>query len=132
MLSRVLCRGGNPGISPLIKFPPLDFCHLLLCECGENESPIHNPPPWQIFLYKSHLCILPTLLSLLDYDALFQHLEGVKGSVEVRRIFVQDVIREATKFKKKPLILQLEEWTEKLPSFRTGPGGKPKVKAEKR
>jgi hypothetical protein len=56
-------------------------------------------------------------------QTLFQYLEGVKGSVEVRRGFVQDVIREATKFKRKPLIQQLEEWAERLPSFKTASGG---------
>ena len=69
---------------------------------------------------------MPSLLLLPpDYSpqTLFQYLEGVKGSVEVRRGFVQDVIREATKFKRKPLIQQLEEWAERLPSFKTASGG---------
>ena len=69
-----------------------------------------------------------------DYSpqTLFQYLEGVKGSVEVRRGFVQEVIREATKFKRKPLVQQLEEWADRLPAFRTVASGKMKTKTEKR
>jgi hypothetical protein len=65
-------------------------------------------------------------------QTLFQYLEGVKGSVEIRRCFVQEVIREATKFKRKPLIQQLEEWADRLPSFRTASTTKMKNKSEKR
>ena len=86
------------------------------------------------------LYYIPTLSSHLSPDyspqTLFQHLEGVKGSVEVRRGFVQEVIREATKFKRKPLIQQLEEWAERLPSFKTSSAGggslKPKPRTERR
>ena len=82
----------------------------------------------------THSTLIPTLA---DYSpqTLFQYLEGVKGSVEVRRGFVQDVIKEATKFKRKPLIQQLEEWVERLPSFKAGAGAgslKVKSRTEKR
>lgn len=55
-----------------------------------------------------------SLLLSLDYDAIFQHLEAVRGSVEIRRGFVRDVMKEAGKFKRKQLIQQLEEWGAKL------------------
>ena len=49
-----------------------------------------------------------------DYDAIFQHLEAVRGSVDIRRGFVREVVKEAGKFKRKQLIQQLEEWGAKL------------------
>ena len=41
-------------------------------------------------------------------------MEAVRGSVDARRAFVQDVVREARKFKKTKLISQLSDWEEKL------------------
>lgn len=75
------------------------------------------PPP--LFLPLSFylpLLLLSGFLSFLspDYDAIFQHLEAVRGSVEIRRGFVRDVMKEAGKFKRKQLIQQLEDWGAKL------------------
>ena len=82
--------------------------------------------PWRVWARKYssksspqfHPIHYSTLSFLTDYDVLFQLLEGVKGSVEVRRAFVQDIVAEATKFKRKPLIQQLEEWGAKLGSLK--------------
>ena len=50
----------------------------------------------------------------------------MRGSIEVRKAFVTDVIREATKFKKKKLVQQLEEWQANLIRLKvastSGPG----------
>eukprot|EP00731_Ephydatia_muelleri_P030070 Em0021g593a len=54
-----------------------------------------------------------------NHQALFQHLENVKGSVEERKKLVEHVVKEATKFKKKQLVEQLEEWSNNLSSLRT-------------
>jgi hypothetical protein len=50
----------------------------------------------------------------VDYEVIFQHLESVRGSNEVRKLFVVDIIKEATKFKKKKLVQTLEEWRTSL------------------
>ena len=67
-----------------------------------------------------------------DYDMLFQLLELVKGSVEVRRAFVQDIVSEATKFKRKPLIQRLEEWGARLGSLGKGAGRGKAASSQKR
>lgn len=67
-----------------------------------------------------------------NYDALFQLLELVKGSVEVRRAFVQDIVSEATKFKRKPLIQRLEEWGARLGSLGKGAGRGKAAPSQKR
>ena len=53
-------------------------------------------------------------ISLADYDTIFQYLESIRGSVEVRETFVSEVIKEATKFKKWKLVEQLEVWCTSL------------------
>ena len=52
----------------------------------------------------------------LDYEVIFQHLDNVKGSITIRKNFVMDIVKEAKRFKKKPLIEKLEEWAEQLES----------------
>ena len=47
---------------------------------------------------------------------IFQHLDNVKGSITIRKNFVMDIVKEAKRFKKKPLIEKLEEWAEQLES----------------
>ena len=61
------------------------------------------------------ICQLPFIT---DNQALFQHLDSVKGSVEERKKMVEHIVKEATKFKKKQLIEQLEEWSNNLSSLR--------------
>lgn len=68
------------------------------------------------------VCVL-SLLLCADFDVIFHHLEGVRGSIEVRRAFVQEVIREAGKFKRKQLIQQLEVWSSKLSALKSAGGG---------
>ena len=65
------------------------------------------------------------LLFCTDFDVIFHHLEGVRGSIEVRKAFVQEVVREAGKFKRRPLIQQLEVWSAKLSGLKPGEGPKP-------
>lgn len=45
-----------------------------------------------------------------DYEAIFHHLEEVRGSSEIKESFVCEVIKEAGKFKRKKLVSELEEW----------------------
>ena len=52
----------------------------------------------------------------LDFEVIFQHLDSVKGSITIRKNFVMDIVKEAKRFKKKPLIEKLEEWAEQLES----------------
>ena len=40
----------------------------------------------------------------------------MKGSITIRKNFVMDIVKEAKRFKKKPLIEKLEEWAEQLES----------------
>lgn len=71
--------------------------------------------------YATNPCLLPHLgpcYLLADYDAIFQHLEALRGSVEVRKGFVRDIVKEAGKFKRKQLIQQLEEWGARLTSLK--------------
>ena len=66
-----------------------------------------------------------TLLALLaDNEAILRHIKNIKGSVEVKRVFVQDIMKEAKRWKKKGLLEQLEEWlAQNLPQD-SGPEGK--------
>lgn len=60
----------------------------------------------------------------VDYEIIFQHLESVRGSNEVKKLFVTDITKEATKFKKKKLVQLLEEWRTNLkvaPSVKAPP-----------
>ena len=71
----------------------------------------------KVSLFLFFLLSCPPSLSLslsADYDVIFQHLEAVRGSVDIRRGFVREVVKEAGKFKRKQLIQQLEEWGAKL------------------
>lgn len=52
----------------------------------------------------------------IDYDAIFHNLENVQGSVEAKKSFAKDIIKEAEKFRKKQLIQYLEDWVTKLNS----------------
>lgn len=58
-----------------------------------------------------------------NYDVIFQNLENIQGSFETKKTFVQDVIKEAERFRKKPLIQFLEEWLTKLGEGRGGTRG---------
>ena len=49
-----------------------------------------------------------------DYEVIFQHLEAVRGSNEVKKLFVVDITKEANKFKKKKLVQLLEDWRTNL------------------
>ena len=49
-----------------------------------------------------------------DFDIIFQHLEAVRGSNEIKKLFVVDITKEASKFKKKRLVQLLEEWRTNL------------------
>ena len=55
-------------------------------------------------------CLLYLLAFLADNDAILKHIKNIKGSVEVKRVFVQDIMKEAKRWKKKGLLEQLEEW----------------------
>ena len=50
----------------------------------------------------------------VDFEVIFQHLDNVKGSISIRKNFVMDIVKEAKRFKKKPLIEKLEEWADQL------------------
>ena len=49
-------------------------------------------------------------------------MESVQGSVDAKRSFVKEIIREAERFRKKQLIQYLEDWMSKLSS-----GNKPET-----
>jgi hypothetical protein len=53
------------------------------------------------------------LFCFSDFTHVFEHLGSVKGTVEVRRSFLNDIIREAGRFKRKQLVEQLKDWGEK-------------------
>ena len=62
--------------------------------------------------------------SLADNDAILRHIKNIKGSAEVKRVFVQDIMKEGKRWKKKGLLEQLEEWLlQNLPQD-SGPEGK--------
>ncbi|XP_062521913.1 integrator complex subunit 6-like [Corticium candelabrum] len=48
-----------------------------------------------------------------NFTLVFEHLGNVKGTVEVKRSFLNDIIREAGRFKRKQLVEQLKDWGEK-------------------
>ena len=50
----------------------------------------------------------------LDYEPIFQHMENVQGPLDVRKVFVLEIIKEAERFRKKPLVQALEEWMARL------------------
>ena len=58
-----------------------------------------------------------------DYDVIFQNLENIQGSFETKQTFVKDVIKEAERLRKKPLIQCLEDWLTKLGEGRGGTRG---------
>ncbi len=53
---------------------------------------------------------------VLGYDGIFQCLDNVQGTLEGKRLFVKEIIKEAERFRKKQLIQYLEEWMAKLNS----------------
>ena len=58
-----------------------------------------------IFLLK-----ILTSFFFTDFDAIFQTLDKVQGSHDVKRVFAQDLITHAEKFRKKQLVESLREW----------------------
>ena len=58
-------------------------------------------------------------LVLVDYSVVFEHLDLVKGSVDVRKTFLQEIIKVANSFKKKTLVQQLEKWGQERRLTRT-------------
>lgn len=70
-----------------------------------------------LFLYISFSSFLFFSLSpfLLDYDPIFQHLDTIQGTADTKRAFVQEVIKEAERFRKKQLVALLYDWTLGLP-----------------
>lgn len=61
----------------------------------------------------TRVCIIYCVLSP-GYEAIFQSLENVQGSVEAKKSFAKDIIKEAERFRKKQLIQHLEDWVTKL------------------
>lgn len=55
----------------------------------------------------------------IDYDPIFQHLDTIQGTADTKRAFVQDVIKEAERFRKKQLVALLHDWTLGLPKAST-------------
>ncbi len=58
--------------------------------------------------------IIMCYLNPADYDVIFGHLEGVRGTVELREAFVAEIVKEAKKFKKWKLVELLEDWSNSL------------------
>ncbi|XP_065840817.1 integrator complex subunit 6-like isoform X2 [Oscarella lobularis] len=54
-----------------------------------------------------------------NYSVVFEHLDLVKGSVDVRKTFLQEIIKVANSFKKKTLVQQLEKWGQERRLTRT-------------
>lgn len=56
--------------------------------------------------------------NFLDHDILFKYMEKVQGSVETRKNFVQLIVKEAMRFKRKTLVYLLNEFGGKIkPSY---------------
>lgn len=95
---------------------------------------IELPPP-TCSLIAVHVHVMTSTVFLIDHQVLFQHLDSVKGTVEERKKLVEHVVKEATKFKKKQLIEQLEEWSNNLSSLRTMSSdlkGRPAAQSQRR
>ena len=62
------------------------------------------------------LCVYEALIffPFVDYDPIFQLMENVQGPLDVRKMFVLEIIKEAERFRKKPLVQALEEWMSRL------------------
>jgi hypothetical protein len=54
------------------------------------------------------------VISISGYDTLFEHMNKVQGSYEIKCAFVQEIIHEAGRFKKKVLIDLLEKFERSL------------------
>ncbi len=83
----------------------------------------------QYLLQLCHCCVC-VWTPLVDFDVIFGHLEGVRGTVELKEAFVAEVIKEAKKFKKWRLIELLEDWSNSLKSGlgKTDSNNKPPLK----
>ena len=53
-------------------------------------------------------------LLLSDYENLFNQLNTVQGSLDMRCAFIKDVMQEASRFKKKVLIQMLEQFEKSM------------------
>ncbi|KAJ8684130.1 hypothetical protein QAD02_019922 [Eretmocerus hayati] len=51
---------------------------------------------------------------LKNFNTLFEHLRTIKGSLDVRLIFVRDILRQASRFKLPALVTLLEEYSANL------------------
>lgn len=50
----------------------------------------------------------------IDYDQLFGHLEGMKGTVEMKINLLKDVINESLRFKRRTLASHLDKQLKEL------------------
>ncbi|XP_026127718.1 integrator complex subunit 6-like [Carassius auratus] len=92
---------------------------------GEEEAPRRYPSPCQLKMIRnqesqelnSELRVLITKEIRKPgrrYEKIFYLLKQIQGSLETRLIFLQSIIKEAARFKKRVLIEQLENFLEEI------------------
>lgn len=62
--------------------------------------------------YKEHLIVLNTNFVCLisDFTKLFEHLKQLRGSVDIKKEVIREVINETLRFKRKALAKLLEDF----------------------
>ncbi|XP_052461956.1 integrator complex subunit 6 isoform X2 [Carassius gibelio] len=92
---------------------------------GEEEAPHRYPSPCQLkkILNQESQELNSELRALITkeirkpgrrYEKIFYLLKQIQGSLETRLIFLQSIIKEAARFKKRVLIEQLENFLEEI------------------
>uniref|UniRef100_A0A9J8C6N2 Integrator complex subunit 6 n=1 Tax=Cyprinus carpio carpio TaxID=630221 RepID=A0A9J8C6N2_CYPCA len=92
---------------------------------GEEEAPHRYPSPCQLKKIKNQESqeLNSELRALINkeirkpgrrYERIFYLLKQIQGSLETRLIFLQSIIKEAARFKKRVLIEQLENFLEEI------------------
>uniref|UniRef100_A0A674BKF8 Integrator complex subunit 6 n=1 Tax=Salmo trutta TaxID=8032 RepID=A0A674BKF8_SALTR len=106
-------RAYSPPVSPAASpfRPPLT---------GKTLTHTNSVPLLSVYLcchQQFSLCLtLPFSLFFffIDYEKIFYFLKQIQGSFDTRLIFLQNIIKEAARFKKRVLIEQLENFLEEI------------------
>ncbi|XP_035760301.1 integrator complex subunit 6-like [Neolamprologus brichardi] len=62
----------------------------------------------------NRLNLIRFAFSVSDYEKIFLLLKQIQGTLDTRLIFLQNIIKEAARFKKRVLIEQLENFLEEI------------------
>ncbi len=49
-----------------------------------------------------------------DFDTLFNHMDTIQGSLEMKTLFIKDIIHQAGRFKRKHLIDLLQQYEQSM------------------